>query len=190
VILFGLGPLYLLAKQRWLAVGITAPGSEAERKQKQSVYATNATILAAAVAVSMVIGVKALALVYLPVILLAASAGIWLFYVQHQFEDTYWEPHEEWEYDTAALHGSSYYKLPRVLEWMTGSIGLHHVHHTDPRIPNYNLRQCHEENAAFHRVTQLSLRDSFRTASLKLWDAEKGCMVGFDAVEGKGRERR
>jgi len=183
VILFGFGPLYLLAKQRWLAGGISAPGSAAERKQWRSVHATNATIAAAAVVASLLIGVKALALVYLPVILLAASAGIWLFYVQHQFEDAYWEPHSEWEYDTAALHGSSYYRLPRVLEWMTGSIGLHHVHHTDPRIPNYNLRRCHEENPGFHRVTQLTLRESLRTASLKLWDPEQGRMVGFEAAE-------
>src|SRR5690606_8023183 len=102
--------------------------------------------------------------------LMAAAAGIWLFYVQHQFEDTYWEPHEEWDFTDAAIHGSSYYKLPRVLEWITGSIGLHHVHHADPKIPNYNLRRCHDETGAFESIPEITLRESLRTTSLKLWD--------------------
>ena len=89
--------------------------------------------------------------------MIAATAGVWLFYVQHQFEDTYWEGHTTWEYASAALEGSSYYRLPRVLEWMTGSIGLHHLHHADPRIPNYNLRRCHDENPMFHEVTVLTV---------------------------------
>jgi omega-6 fatty acid desaturase (delta-12 desaturase) len=121
-------------------------------------------------------------MVFLPVFLLAAAIGIWLFYVQHQFEDTYWETHGAWQYADAALNGSSYYKLPRVLEWITGSIGLHHVHHADPKIPNYNLRRCHDENSEFHEVTQITLRESFRTASLRLWDEEQRRLVGFDTL--------
>ena len=83
---------------------------------------------------------------YGPIILIAGATGNWLFYVQHQFEDAYWEPHAGWDYAEAAMRGASYYRLPRVLEWMTGRIGLHHVHHLDPKIPNYHLRRCHDEN--------------------------------------------
>ena len=178
IVLFGLGPLYLLVSQRWRSPG----GSTTRRKQFTSVHATNAAILAGVVGFSFLIGLKALLLIYTPVFLIAAAAGIWLFYVQHQFEDTYWEGHATWEYASAAMEGSSYYKLPRVLEWMTGSIGLHHLHHADPRIPSYNLRRCHDENEEFQHATQITLRGSLRTASLRLWDTERGRLVGFSAL--------
>jgi omega-6 fatty acid desaturase (delta-12 desaturase) len=180
LILFGFGPLYLLVSQRWRKLG-DATG----KKQMTSVHATNLAIAAGLIGFSLFIGIKAVVLIYAPVFLIAASTGIWLFYVQHQFEDTYWEGHATWEYVTAAMEGSSYYKLPRVLEWMTGSIGLHHVHHADPRIPNYSLRRCHEEVAAFHGATQITLRSSLRSARLRLWDPEKGKLVGFEAVRGR-----
>ena len=180
IILFGFGPLYLMISQRW-----RSPGEATGRKQITSVHATNVAIVAGLVGFSLLIGFKAVALIYIPVFLIAAAAGIWLFYVQHQFEDTYWEGHASWEYVTAAMEGSSYYKLPRVLDWITGSIGLHHVHHADPRIPNYRLRRCHEENAAFHSATQITLRSSIRSARLRLWDPEKGKLVGFEAVKGR-----
>ena len=180
IILFGFGPLYLLVSQRW-----RSPGEATGRKQITSVHATNVAIVAGLVGFSLLIGFKAVALIYIPVFLIAAAAGIWLFYVQHQFEDTYWEGHANWEYVTAAMEGSSYYKLPRVLDWITGSIGLHHVHHADPRIPNYRLRRCHEENAAFHSATQITLRSSIRSARLRLWDPDKGKLVGFEAIKGR-----
>jgi omega-6 fatty acid desaturase (delta-12 desaturase) len=107
---------------------------------------------------------------------------VWLFYVQHQFEDAYWQSHENWDYATAALQGSSYYRLPRVLEWMTGSIGLHHVHHLDPRIPNYHLRRCHEATAEFSAVPVLTMRASLKSFRLKLWDEELGRLVGYETV--------
>ena len=180
LILFGFGPLYLLVSQRWRPLG-EATG----KKQVTSVHATNVAIAAGLIAFSLLIGFKAVIMIYTPVFLIAAAAGIWLFYVQHQFEDTYWEGHDSWEYAAAAVEGSSYYKLPRVLEWITGSIGLHHVHHADPRIPNYHLRRCHEEIPAFHRATQITLRSSVRSARLRLWDPEKGKLVGFEAVRGR-----
>jgi omega-6 fatty acid desaturase (delta-12 desaturase) len=135
------------------------------------------------------VGTRALLVIFVPSFLMAAAAGIWLFYVQHQFEDAYWERHAEWDYATAALNGSSYYRLPRVLEWLTGSIGLHHVHHLDPKVPSYNLRRCHDETRELHVAPQLTLRESLRTPSLKLWDAERGRMVGFDAVRGAAASR-
>jgi acyl-lipid omega-6 desaturase (Delta-12 desaturase) len=129
-------------------------------------------------------------LVYLPVFYFAAMAGIWLFYVQHQFEDTYWEAHESWDYATAALRGSSYYRLPRVLDWFSGSIGLHHVHHIDPRIPNYRLRSCHEAVDEFRSVPVLTLRRSLRSMRLSLWDAERGRLIGFRELRADGRAPR
>jgi len=124
----------------------------------------------------------ALLLVYGLPMYLAAAAGIWLFYVQHQFEDTYWKQHGEWDYATAAIRGSSYLKLPAVLHWFTGHIGLHHVHHLGPRIPNYALKQCHDENPMFHDVTTLTLAQSVHTLRLTLWDETRERLVGFRDV--------
>ncbi len=177
-VLFGLGPFYLVVSQRWRSGG-HATGT----KQIVSVHATNAAILCIVGTLWLTIGVRAVIAIYLPVFLLAAATGIWIFYVQHQFEDTYWEDHATWDYDTAAFRGSSYYKLPRVLEWMTGSIGLHHIHHADPKIPNYHLRRCYDETKELQNVTQITLGESFRTASLRLWDTEQGRLVSFDTIK-------
>jgi omega-6 fatty acid desaturase (delta-12 desaturase) len=103
-----------------------------------------------------------------------------MFYVQHQFEDTYWAGHQQWDYATAALYGSSYYRLPRILAWVTGNIGVHHIHHFDPRIASFNLGKCYRENPEFHVGPVLGLRQSFRTITLKLWDEEGRRMTGFD----------
>jgi omega-6 fatty acid desaturase (delta-12 desaturase) len=184
-ILFGFGPFYMLISQRW------RPRSTATKaKQLNSVLYTNITILILAVAFSLLIGWRAVLLVYLPVFYFAAMAGIWLFYVQHQFEDTYWEAHESWDYATAALRGSSYYRLPRVLEWFSGSIGLHHVHHIDPRVPNYRLRSCHEAVDEFRSVPELTLRRSLRSMRLSLWDADRGRLIGFRELRAVVRTPR
>src|SRR5205085_1835259 len=106
----------------------------------------------------------------------------WLFFVQHQFEGTYWEDHGEWDYTTAAIAGSSYFQLPGVLQWVTGSIGFHHVHHLGPRIPNYNLEQCHAENPMFHRATVVTLRQSVAALRLALWDEDARRLVPFHGV--------
>ena len=110
--------------------------------------------------------------------------------LQHQFEDTYWQEHAEWDYATAAIRGSSYFRLPAILQWFTGSIGLHHVHHLGPRIPNYNLQSCHEENALFHDVTVLTLAKSVRTVRLTLWDEDRRQLVGFRALARGGTPTR
>lgn len=177
LVMLGLGPLYIFVHFR-----LPPSKSNTRAARVGSVHATNAALLALFLAVAFAIGWGPLLLVYVPVLFLASASGIWLFYVQHQFEGAYWEPHGEWKYEAAALHGSSYYRLPRILEWFTGSIGLHHVHHVDPRIPNYQLRRCHEAIPEFHGVTQLTVRDSLRTLSLKLWDPTRRRLVGFDAV--------
>ena len=111
--------------------------------------------------------------------MLAGSAGIWLFYVQHQFEDAYWQQPGDWDYADAALQGSSYLKLPKVLQFFTGNIGLHHVHHLNARIPNYNLQRAHDENEVFHDVPTLSFWTALETVKLKLWDEDSGKLVSF-----------
>jgi omega-6 fatty acid desaturase (delta-12 desaturase) len=111
--------------------------------------------------------------------MLAGSAGIWLFYVQHQFEDAYWQSGDEWSYADAALRGSSHLKLPAVLRFFSGNIGLHHVHHLNARIPNYNLPRAHNASPMFADVPTLSLRDGLRAVRLKLWDEHAGRLVTF-----------
>ena len=118
----------------------------------------------------------------MPVVAIAASAGTWLFYVQHHFESTYWRRHDRWDYFDAGLAGSSYYEFPAVLRWFTADIGLHHVHHLDSQIPNYRLQECFDENPGLQRGARLTLRDSLSCASLKLWDEEKSEMVGLSRV--------
>ncbi|MEP7345242.1 MAG: fatty acid desaturase [Gemmatimonadaceae bacterium] len=181
--LFVIGPLYL-----WWNNRVPSSGDDPNPPHAVGVHAANVLLVLIAVLIHFTIGLGAALAIYFPVYMLAGSAGIWLFYVQHQFEDTYWRDHEEWDYATSAMHGSSYYRLPRVLEWMTGSIGLHHVHHLDPRIPNYHLRRAHESAVEFSKVPTLTIRDSLRSVNLKLWDEEENRLVGFAAA--RRREKR
>jgi len=176
VVLLLLGPLWLVLKQRFPTRG------SAGRREILGVHLTNATVLLMLAVASLLVGPKAVAAIYAPTVFVAAAAGIWLFYVQHQYERTYWASGQDWDYETAAIAGSSFYRLPRALDWMTGSIGFHHVHHLSPRIPNYYLRRAHEENPYFHRAYRLTLGESVRAFSLKLWDEERGRMVGWDGI--------
>jgi omega-6 fatty acid desaturase (delta-12 desaturase) len=171
------GPIHLMLSQRFRPRGL-ATGSP----QVQSVWATNAGILTLGTAAVLLLGWEMVALVYLPAFYLAAMAGVWLFYVQHQFEDAYWEASEDWDYATAALHGSSHLKLPRVLQWFTGSIGLHHVHHLAPRIPNHKLQRCHDSTPLLQTAPVLTLRSGVAALKLSLWDEEQRRMVRFDEV--------
>jgi acyl-lipid omega-6 desaturase (Delta-12 desaturase) len=147
--------------------------------EKASVWWTNVGIVAWLAVASYFLGFGAVILIFLPTIVIAASAGTWLFYVQHQFERTYWEHTPQWDYTLAALEGSSYYQLPRVLQWFTGNIGFHHIHHLSPRIPNYHLQACHEANPLFQRVVHLTLLTSLRTVWLALWDEDERRLVTF-----------
>lgn len=173
LVLLGVGPLYLfLISQRTVS---TAAG----RRERLSVYGTNAALALLIAGMSLWIGFWPFVLVELPITAVSAIVGVWLFYVQHQFEETYWEHHPDWQYPLAALQGSSYYRLPRVLQWFSGNIGLHHVHHLNARIPNYRLEQCHTENPPLQRVTTLTLRSSLRCILLTLWDEEQHRLIGF-----------
>jgi omega-6 fatty acid desaturase (delta-12 desaturase) len=150
-----------------------------DRNSRMSVYVTNIGLLVVAVLLSLWIGVKAYLLIQIPVILISHSAGIWLFYVQHQFDDVTWDRSHQWDYKNAAIKGSSFLKLPSILQWFTGNIGFHHVHHLSPKIPNYNLARCHYENALFREVKPITLLSSFSTLHLRLWDEAARKMVGF-----------
>lgn len=147
--------------------------------ERSSVWWTNLAIATWVVAAGLWIGFDVLLLILLPVFVVASSVGTWLFYVQHQFEHTYWENTPEWDYTLAALHGSSYYQLPRLLQWFTGNIGFHHIHHLSPRIPNYHLQQCHEQNPMLQQVVHLTLKSSLQTVWLALWDEEQNRLVSF-----------
>jgi omega-6 fatty acid desaturase (delta-12 desaturase) len=114
--------------------------------------------------------------------MIAGSAGVWLFYVQHQFEGVYWERRERWDYVKAALQGSSFYKLPRILQWFSGNIGFHHIHHLSPRIPNYHLEKCHRAEPLFQSVKAVTLFSSLKSIGFRLWDEKRGKMVGYSAL--------
>ncbi len=147
--------------------------------ERASVWWTDVAILALFLSFGFWIGFVPLLAITLPTVLIAASVGTWMFYIQHQFERTYWEHTPEWDFTLAAMHGSSYYQLPKVLQWFTGNIGFHHIHHLSPRIPNYNLPQCHEENPLLQRVVHLTLATSIKTISLALWDEKQRRLVTF-----------
>jgi omega-6 fatty acid desaturase (delta-12 desaturase) len=178
VVMFGIGPIVALL------VGPRLVARTARPRMRRSVLGTNVALAALIAALCWLIGWREFLLVQAPTVLLAGSAGIWLFYVQHQFEDAYWENAESWSYADAALRGSSYLKLPKLLQFFSGNIGLHHVHHLSARIPNYNLQRAHDENPIFHDVPVLSLRDGLRSVRLKLWDEERGRLVTFAEATG------
>jgi acyl-lipid omega-6 desaturase (Delta-12 desaturase) len=172
-VMFGLGPIWAM---------LVLPRFDLPCKRARivrSVWGTNVALAAFVVAWCWLLGWQDFLLVWLPPVLMAGSVGVWLFYVQHQFEDAYWESGDHWSYADAALRGSSYLELPVVLRFFTGNIGLHHVHHLSARIPNYNLKRAHDENPIFHDVPTLSLWDGLRAVRLKLWDEERGRLVTF-----------
>lgn len=182
LVMFGLGPVFALV----LAPRIV-PRS-ARPHIKRSVMATNVALVALVGGLCWLMGRQYL-LVQIPTIMLAGATGIWLFYVQHQFEDVYWETSARWSYAEAALRGSSYLKLPKVLQFFSGNIGFHHVHHLGARIPNYNLQRAHVENPIFHDVPILSLTDGMRAVRLKLHDQRSGRMVSFAQARAGSRVR-
>ncbi len=172
-VMFGLGPIFAMI------VGPRIVARNAPPRMRVSVIRTDVALgLTVAVLIALM-GLGSFLIVWAPSAILAGSAGIWLFYVQHQFEDAYWERGGEWSYADAALRGSSFLNLPQPLQFFTGNIGYHHIHHLSVRIPNYNLQRAHEENPIFHSVPTLSLGDGLRAVRLKLWDERAGRMVTF-----------
>jgi omega-6 fatty acid desaturase (delta-12 desaturase) len=193
LVMFGIGPIYAMVVQPRLVSRSARP------RIRRSVIVTNIALVVLVGALCWLIGWRQYLLVQAPTVLLAGAVGVWLFYVQHQFEDTYWQSNEGWSYADAALRGSSYLKLPKVLQFFTGNIGLHHVHHLSTRIPNYRLQRAHDENAIFHKVPTLTLWDGLRAVRFKLWDegrerlvtfaeARQGSTGGADSRPAPGRE--
>jgi len=177
LVTFGLGPLAMfLLVQRF-------PAGPDKRRERVGVWMTNLALAGILALAAFTIGLKAYILVQLPIIWLAGAAGIWLFYVQHNFPDTYWEHHERWDYATVGLKGSSYYQLPALLRWFSGSIGFHHIHHLSPRTPNYLLKPCHEASPVFGEVKPVTLLSSLAALRLRLWDEEQHKLVGFGQLK-------
>jgi len=171
VVMFGLGPIYgMLLAPRWVR-------PSAHRQIRISVWGTDLALALVTGGLCWLLGWRSFVLVQAPIVVLAGGAGIWLFYVQHQFDHTSWWRSSEWSYTDAALRGSSYLRLPKVLQFFTGNIGLHHVHHLSTRIPNYNLQRAHDEVSIFRDVPAVSLWDGLRAVRLKLWDEDAARMV-------------
>lgn len=158
------------------------PNSKANPRERNCVYAMNAALLVMAVLLSWAFGIVNYIIIQLIVTMVAGTSGVWMFYVQHQFEDVYWERREDWDYTSAALQGSSFYKLPRILQWFSGNIGFHHIHHLSSRIPNYNLERCHNSHEIFTSVKPITLLTSLKSLGLRLWDEENRRLVGFRRV--------
>ncbi len=176
--LFVLAPLFLFLVRHRL------PKATASRRERSSVYWMNLAILGMAAVMAAIFGLKAYLLIQLTALMVAGSAGFWLFYVQHQFEGVYWERRDEWDYTAAALQGSSFYKLPRVLQWFSGNIGFHHIHHLSPRIPNYNLEKCHNADPLFQQVKPVTFFSSFKSFTFRLWDEQRRKLVGYRHLKG------
>jgi omega-6 fatty acid desaturase (delta-12 desaturase) len=175
LVLFGVGPAYQFLLRHRLPIGMMNKGP----RPWISVMGTNAAIAAVAGALIWAMGAKLFLLVHLPIILIAASLGVWLFYVQHQFESTYWERGGDWSFSEAALHGSSYYDLPGILRWFSANIGAHHVHHLASRVPFYRLPEVLREVPGLASVSRLSLGESIAAVRLVLWDEQKRRLVSF-----------
>lgn len=172
-VLFVIAPVFVfIVRQRF-------PSLNTDKRERHSVYSMNLAIAGMAIGLSVVFGIKAYLLIQLIILAVAGGAGVWLFYVQHQFEGVYWERGESWDYSAAALQGSSFYKLPRILQRFSGNIGFHHIHHLSARIPNYNLERCHKAAPLFQNVKPVTLRGSFKSFKFRLWDEQRRILVGY-----------
>ena len=173
--------LFVISPMLYFAVAMRMPklARPGWRRERRSILLTDVALAVLVATLVTLVGVRSYLLVQLPITVVASTTGMWLFYVQHQFEDTYWADAGEWDFGRAALEGSSYYAMPAILEWFTGYIGLHHVHHLSPRVPSYRLTDCHESSDVLASVPRLTLRDALGTMRLKLWDEEQGRLVGW-----------
>jgi omega-6 fatty acid desaturase (delta-12 desaturase) len=175
-VLFGPGPaLLFLFFQRFTTKG-------AGKRERKSVFLTNVALFVSVGIASLTIGFQTYLLIQLPIILIGGSLGLWLFYIQHQFEGVYWRRHESWDAMKVALEGSSYFKLPKILQWFTGNIGLHHIHHVRPNIPNYNLQQCYDEIPALHAINPITIWTSFKSLRLALYDEKQEKLISFRSL--------
>jgi acyl-lipid omega-6 desaturase (Delta-12 desaturase) len=182
-VMFGLLPaISFLLQHRF-------PSRHSRRGQVLSVLFTDAVLAAIIVAASLTIGIKTYLLIQVPVMIFGGAGGVWLFFVQHQFDPSYWARNGQWGSMESALQGSSYYKLPGLLQWVSGNIGFHHIHHLRPRIPNYNLQRCLRETPELQLPGFLSIRRSLQSVHLKVWDEREEILLGFRETTRRLRQR-
>ncbi len=173
LILFLIGPLILfLVRERFTTKG-------AGKRERLWLYATNVALALVAWGLIALMGWQSWLFIQLSLVCVAFPIGVWMFYVQHQYEDAYWVSGDDWDYTAAALEGSSFYKLPKVMQWFTGNIGFHHLHHLSHRIPNYHLERCHDSDPYFSAIEPMTLRKSLKSITYRLWDEEAQRMIGF-----------
>jgi omega-6 fatty acid desaturase (delta-12 desaturase) len=172
-VLFGIGPVLLFT------VAFRFTRKKMNKKERRSIYIANIMMLIYVWGLILLLGWKAFLMIQLPVIYLATTGGVWLFYVQHQYEGVIWARKDEWDYRKMALEGSSYLKFPKILQWFSGNIGFHHIHHLSPMIPNYNLERCHRENAMFNSIKPVTFIPSIKTLKLRLWDEKRRQLISF-----------
>lgn len=177
IIMLGVGPIAVfLIEYRFNR-------KAAKRKERLNTYVTNISIVTLYMLLSWIIGWQSFLLIQGPIFFIASLLGIWLFYVQHQFEDSYFENQEEWSYIQAAVEGSSYYKLPKLLQWITGNIGFHYVHHLSPRVPNYTLEKAHNATSELQKATTITIRTSLQSLRYRLWDEETKTFISFKQLK-------
>jgi len=180
ILMFVIGPAFLfLVLQRFPAKNYT-------KQETASVIITDLALAAIMLLAHFTIGMKIYFMIQIPMMAMAGSAGTWLFYIQHQYEEVYWARHDEWDPIRAAIEGSSYYKLPKILQWFSGNIGLHHIHHLRPRIPNYNLQRCYDDIPELQNVKPLTLTGSAKSLFLRLWDEMNTRMVQYRGLKQPG----
>ena len=175
--LFGIAPILLFTIQHRFT------NKNMSGKEKLYVHLTSLALVTAITLLILAIGWKTFLLIQLPVLYVASVHGVWLFYVQHQYRHVKWTETEGWDYKTIALNGSSLFKLPHILNWFTGSIGYHHIHHLSPLIPNYNLKQCHNENSLFHEIKPITFFTAFESLHLRLWDTKRQMLIRFSEMQ-------
>ncbi|MBW8349195.1 fatty acid desaturase [Bacillus sp. IITD106] len=176
-VMFVLGPIYIFL------IAYRFNIKNARPRERRNTYITNISIVAIAGLLCLAIGWQAFLFIQGPIFFISGSLGIWLFYVQHQFEDSYFENQDNWDYVKAAIDGSSYYKLPKILQWLTGNIGFHHVHHLSPRVPNYYLEEVHNKHERLQEVQTITIKTSLRSLKFRLWDEQGKKFVGFKDVK-------
>ncbi len=184
IVLFVIAPVVvLMGKQRF-------PSPGANKRERDSVHWMNLAILAMAVVLSAIYGIVPYLIIQLIAMAVAGGAGFWLFYVQHQFDGAYWAREGDWDYATAALQGSSFYKLPRILQWFSGNIGYHHIHHLSAKIPNYNLERCHKAHLIFEGVKPITLLSSLQSLKFRLWDEPRKKLIGYSDLKKIRRQHK
>lgn len=176
IFLFGIAPILIFTiLQRFTKKNMSL-------KEKLYVHLSTLAIIACIFIVMMLIGWKAYLLIQIPVLYIATAVGVWLFYIQHQFREVLWTKTEDWEYKSTALEGSSMLKLPKILNWFSGNIGYHHIHHLSPLIPNYNLKKCYRENPVFQKVKPITFLTAFISLHLRLWDEKRQILIRFSEI--------